>query len=302
MILDCVKAYEETFHCEICFNDLSGELARALGMEHGRMFHSNRFCRSMELKDRAFYERCLECELSMCQAAIKVGAGAPLRKLCHAGILELAFPVRKSGELACVMFAGPFRMSQPPGSYSLSVRQDLAQLPKGGAKTRDGLPEASPELIGRAETLGCLLSSEIERLLEREYEADLQGKRPERIKRFFDHSFRRPIGIADLAKELKLSVPRTSQVLRSLFKRGFPEILNAHRLDCAARRLRGSKLSAIAVAKFVGYSSPNYFHRVFKRRFGVTPEEMRSLALPELNELSEIYGLPASEFKDRVGD
>ncbi len=297
---NAIEAIERSFGCSICFSDGKDSLARALPLEHWRSFHSNKLCRRLEMSGEKVYSQCLEADLKMAYAMAQGSGAKAMRKLCHAGVVELAIPIRANGELAGIMFAGPFRPDKALKA-AMSIEQSPSELPPRMRRIRDALPEAGAEKLESLEALCLLLAEEIGRTLEETEQAGESMARRSRIKRFFDHSFRRRISIGDLAEALKLSVSRTSQLLKSELGCGFPDALNAHRLDCAARRLIASQRPATEIARFVGYSSPNYFHRAFRRAYGTTPEEMRRNGrIEELALLRSIYKLESSELSESI--
>ncbi len=51
--------------------------------------------------------------------------------------------------------------------------------------------------------------------------------------------------------------------------------LTDYRMDRALRMLTETKEKSYIIAKNVGYTDPNYFSYVFKRRFGVSPSKYR---------------------------
>lgn len=75
----------------------------------------------------------------------------------------------------------------------------------------------------------------------------------------------------------------------TLFKRscgvGFVDYLTDLRIRAAKDLLKDPLRSAAEIAEMVGYESPNYFARAFKKRTGMTPTEYRRHAL--LNESVE---------------
>lgn len=56
----------------------------------------------------------------------------------------------------------------------------------------------------------------------------------------------------------------------------FISYLTDYRMDQAARRLLETNEKSYMIAKEVGYTDPNYFSYVFKRRFGVSPSKYRT--------------------------
>ena len=52
--------------------------------------------------------------------------------------------------------------------------------------------------------------------------------------------------------------------------------LTDYRMERASRLLLETKEKSYIIAKQVGYTDPNYFSYVFKRRFGVSPSKYRA--------------------------
>ena len=65
-----------------------------------------------------------------------------------------------------------------------------------------------------------------------------------------------------------------------LFKRNvgqnLSEYINLRKLETAQKMLIETEKSIENIGYEVGFNHKSYFHRVFKRYFGVTPEEYRS--------------------------
>lgn len=86
---------------------------------------------------------------------------------------------------------------------------------------------------------------------------------------------REPIELADLYTVASVS----PQHLIRLFDRylGMPPIryINSAKIHAAIEMLRTSELSVAQIAYELGYDSPNYFARVFKKEIGVSPTKKR---------------------------
>jgi AraC-like DNA-binding protein len=55
--------------------------------------------------------------------------------------------------------------------------------------------------------------------------------------------------------------------------------INQYRVTQAADLLTGSSLSILEIALHTGFESPSYFASIFRRTFGMSPEEYRK-AMP----------------------
>lgn len=72
----------------------------------------------------------------------------------------------------------------------------------------------------------------------------------------------------------------SEEYLSRLFKKELGVNLTTYignlRTKKAAELLKTSKLSIAEIAMYVGYSDSNYFVKVFKKRYGMTPSTYRS--------------------------
>ena len=53
---------------------------------------------------------------------------------------------------------------------------------------------------------------------------------------------------------------------------GFIEYLNDYRLTIAGQKLKNSSDSVLTIAEECGFEHLSYFNRLFKRKYGTTPE------------------------------
>ncbi len=107
--------------------------------------------------------------------------------------------------------------------------------------------------------------------------AEPQGRLLRRINRFMSESRGRPVGGAEIAAALGLSVSR----LRALFRQsaGVPlgSYLLNYRLNRAMALLRNTTDPISEIAREAGFGSPQAFSRIFKQKVGQTPRGYRQL-------------------------
>ncbi|MEN7429452.1 AraC family transcriptional regulator [Chromobacterium sp. TRC.1.1.SA] len=80
-----------------------------------------------------------------------------------------------------------------------------------------------------------------------------------------------PLTREDVSLRFGISTTHLSRLFRQHLGHGFCEFLAHARLDLAKALLRQGQLPLSAVAGRCGYVDVNYFHRVFKQRFAITP-------------------------------
>ena len=83
------------------------------------------------------------------------------------------------------------------------------------------------------------------------------------------------ITLADIASELHLCERQVSRIIKREYKCSFTDFVNIKRLSVAAMMLKHTKMNISDVARSVGYENYNYFYRVFKKKYGVTPAVYR---------------------------
>ncbi len=81
-----------------------------------------------------------------------------------------------------------------------------------------------------------------------------------------------------LARRLDVT-PRYVQLLLAEVETSFTDELTRRRLDRARENLASSRYfhkSIMDISQECGFSTISHFHRIFRRRFGVTPGEVRA--------------------------
>ncbi len=81
----------------------------------------------------------------------------------------------------------------------------------------------------------------------------------------------------ETAKYFGYSVSHFSTLIKEGTGRTFLQIIRDIKLGQACRALRETQLSIHAICELVGYENPEHFMRTFKKIYGMTPKEYRSL-------------------------
>jgi len=114
----------------------------------------------------------------------------------------------------------------------------------------------------------------------RKFPDDLSGvERVSYIDDYFEHHFAEKAGEERLAQQLHMSKRQLARILQKHYGMGFQEKLLRARMDHAAWLLRTTDRRVAAIAEAVGYGSESAFYQVFRRHFGMTPQEYRAKSL-----------------------
>ncbi len=94
---------------------------------------------------------------------------------------------------------------------------------------------------------------------------------------YLEKNYRNDISLGEVADKLGISSFYLSRLLTQELDRSFVELLTDIRIDHAIELLKTEDSNVKDIGKQVGYLSPNYFHKLFKKNTGMTVSEMRRL-------------------------
>lgn len=95
------------------------------------------------------------------------------------------------------------------------------------------------------------------------------------ILRFIEENYKEG-QLTDLAEMMHCDLYWLSRMVKRLTGRTYTELVQTKRLNQAAYLLTKTKLNVADISHAVGYDNISYFHRIFQKRFKVTPKEYRS--------------------------
>lgn len=106
------------------------------------------------------------------------------------------------------------------------------------------------------------------------------GKQEEIIRKINDiieERYANPVlSLNYIADELNMSTYHISRVYRQFNHATIVDVINQIRMEHAKQTLINYETSIAEIATSTGYTSSSYFHRMFKKMYGVTPSEFRN--------------------------
>lgn len=81
--------------------------------------------------------------------------------------------------------------------------------------------------------------------------------------------------LTELAENLHYDVYWLSREIKRRTGKTYTELIQAKRLSQAAWLLTSTGMSVLEVASAVGYDNISYFHRIFQKKYGMTPRKYR---------------------------
>ena len=92
---------------------------------------------------------------------------------------------------------------------------------------------------------------------------------------FMQNNFKQPINQVDIAKHVHITPQYFSKLFKSEINITFHEYLRNMRLDYAMTLLNTTSMSVTDVCMEGGFNSVSNFTKIFKKRFGVLPKDVR---------------------------
>lgn len=93
--------------------------------------------------------------------------------------------------------------------------------------------------------------------------------------KYVEEHYSEPITLSQMAKLCFYSDSHFMKFFKQQMKESFVSYLNNYRLTIAVRLLTTTQISIIEIANQVGFDNLSYFNRLFKRRYDITPKQMR---------------------------
>jgi two-component system, response regulator YesN len=94
-------------------------------------------------------------------------------------------------------------------------------------------------------------------------------------RQYLDENFSREIKLKDLAQKYFVSEEYLSRLFKEELGEGFSEYLTRIRLEKAMEYLGEPRVTISQISSLVGYTDTKYFFRIFKKKFNLTPSEVR---------------------------
>ena len=218
------------------------------------------FCKRLRC-DRAHDELCRRCDenaIRECRRTKKI-----LIYCCHAGLTECFAPVLVNNAIRGFIAVGQIREKK---EYTCAVgdellREEYEKMPL----VPRGKIEAALHVLNAIASYDKL----------KDYVRDTAQSFSARMLSFIDGRLKGELGVEALQKKMWLSRAELYRLCALAFDCTPAELIKKRRLSEAEKLLRETDMSISAVAEQCGIGDYNYFSKVFKKAFGVSPREYR---------------------------
>ena len=99
--------------------------------------------------------------------------------------------------------------------------------------------------------------------------------RMQKMVHYIQQNHHRPIRLGDIASAANISASEALRCFHASMQTTPVNYLNQYRLECAKRLLLSTSDPVISIAMNTGFENPSYFCRIFKGRYGQSPNRYR---------------------------
>lgn len=246
--------------------------------------HLNSYC--MEVKSHPkLFSRCLSMHeklIAKCDCTTGISYG-----ICHAGVGEFLIPVRHEADgLIAYLNVGCFSNLNPIHAYA--HQRFLRQVTEGRVelvKRYNDLPDRI--MFGKeevAQAAGIIIHfllncydhvKETNALLEAPTVSEQENAALSRIIPFIRQNYKQKISVGNLVEISHFSESYINHTFKKHMGVNVRTYINWLRIEEAKKMLKRPQWKIIDIAMELGFSSSEYFCKVFSRNMGISPSEFR---------------------------
>jgi AraC-like DNA-binding protein len=119
-------------------------------------------------------------------------------------------------------------------------------------------------------------------------ESSLESRKNRTVKKicaYIDGNYAKDLSLDVVADYMNLNASYVSTVFKEVTEQSFSSYLEERRMEAAVSLIQTSNLKISQIAERVGYHSPNYFSKAFRKKMGVSPDQYRNLFDQKENDL-----------------
>jgi AraC family transcriptional regulator of arabinose operon len=159
----------------------------------------------------------------------------------------------------------PFRVRTP-------LEEGIVQLCRLSVIEHRRKSEDSPAIL---DYLMRVMLLTIDRLITEQRPHMMSSFLAYRIKNFIEENATTNFQLQDIADHFSISISRAVHLYKEVFGKSIMQHALEVRLNLARERIIYTNMPLDVIAETSGFANYTYFHRVFRRQFGLSPKEYR---------------------------
>lgn len=193
---------------------------------------------------------------------------------CHAGLIEVAYPVYIDNIYIGFLIIGQFRTKE--AGLDKEYARKLALLcetePDALYKKYHSQPLIGTEAVEGIKLVAGMINSRLldEKVFSLEYHEVIK-----KVENYINQNISGPLPLKDIAQHVFMSSAYLSTTYKNVTGRNITDYIQERRVSTACFLIRTTSGSISNLAQETGFSDANYFTKVFKKKTGMTPREYR---------------------------
>lgn len=245
--------------------------------------HHSRYCNVLR-QSAAAIEKCALCDKEACTKSKKYKELVTYR--CHAGLVEAVTPICHENLVIGYIMLGQMlqtddydRSWQELEPYLSGFDVPLQELKAAYYKKKNMPPEV---IVSAAKIMeACSAHLYLSKMLVLRDDSLAR-----RLDKYIGDNLKNDLSTETLCGTFGISRNRLYEMAAHCYGRGIAEHIRGLRMENARRLLADNDRKIYEVAEECGFPDYNYFTKVFKSHFGVTPREFRKQGKMKLQEES----------------
>lgn len=193
---------------------------------------------------------------------------------CHAGLMEATIPLVDNHVVIGYLMFGQIADCSDPQLLAAQLKYHLKNhgIP-ADFDTTEGIPMKTNEQIQAAAkimeacTMYALLNQTVS--LRREHFSN-------ELRTFLTEHMSEPLNSHSIAQSMGISRSKLYQQCQQYLDMGVTEYLRTLRMEQSQTLLRDTDIPITQIADMVGFEDYNYFCRVFRQQYGISPKKFRA--------------------------
>lgn len=232
---------------------------------------NNRYCKLIQ-GTTAGNAQCKQSDkllLTKCKETLK-----PQMHICHAGLIDVAFPIIYEGNILGYIVFGRMR----PDTNFKSIEKYIASLGIECDKAKNLYSEIPVFNDKKIESISHIATMFVKYILLEDLLTLKTNDSLQSAVRFIENNLESELSIKSISKATNISKSALYDKFHKTYGCTINEYINKKRIEKAKSLLKNTDYSIDDIAGKTGFSSASYFSKCFKRQVGLSPLKYKKTA------------------------